>query len=74
MKLGRITATALFAFTMAMPGITGADVGNVKPQTPPPAIQQTAFAPQSLTTLAWYRRPWACGNPHFRHHHWWLCH
>jgi hypothetical protein len=72
MKLGRITTAALFALTMAMPGIAGADFGNVKPQTPQPAIQQTALAPQSLTTLAYYRG-WGCANPYFRRHHWWRC-
>ena len=25
------------------------------------------------TTIAYYR-PWACANPHYRHHHWWRCH
>ena len=74
MKLWTITAAALFALMMAMPGAARADIGNVHPQTPQPAFQQTALAPQPVT-LAWYRgRPWACANRHFRRHHWWLCH
>jgi hypothetical protein len=73
MKLWTTAAAAIFALMMAMPGASRADVGNVHPQTPQPAFQQTALAPQPLETLAYYHRPWACSNPHFRRHHWWLC-
>ena len=73
MKLWTTAAAATFALMMAMPGAARADVGNVHPQTPQPVFQQTALVPQPVT-LAYYRRPWACANPHFRRHHWWLCH
>ena len=73
MKLWTTMAAALFALMMAMPGAARADIGNVHPQSLQPAIQQTALAPASFTTLAYYHRPWACGNRYFRRHHWWLC-
>lgn len=72
MKLWTTTAAALFALMMAMPSAARADVGNVHPQTLQPAIEQTALAPQPVT-LAYYHRPWACGNRYFRRHHYWLC-
>ncbi len=72
MKLWTIAAAALFALMMAMPGAARADVGNVHPQTLQPAIEQTALVPQPVT-LAYYHRPYACGNRYFRRHHWWLC-
>lgn len=73
MKLWTTMAAAIFAVMMAMPSVVAADIGNVHPQTPQPAVTQTALAPQPLTTLAYYHRPWACGNRYFRRHHWWLC-
>jgi len=73
MKLWTTTAAALFALMMAMPGAARADIGNVQPQTLQPAIQQTALAVQPFATLAYYHRPWACGDRYFRHRHWWLC-
>lgn len=73
MKLWTTTAAAIFALMMAMPAAARADIGNVQPQALQPAIQQTALAPQPFATLAYYHRPWACGNRFFRHHHPWLC-
>ena len=66
MKLGTTVVAALFALLMMATSGTARADENWYPQNWQPAVMQpVAF---------YHHRPWACANPHFRHHHWWLCH
>ncbi len=74
MKLYTTTIAALFGLLMmAMPSVAGADVGAWRPQNFQPVAIQETVVPAPFTTLAYYNRPWACADRHYRHHHPWLC-
>jgi hypothetical protein len=60
-------------FMMALPGIASADAGYWQPQNIQAAVFQETAAPQPHLTLAYYHRPWACRNRHYRYHHPNLC-
>lgn len=74
MKLYTTTIAALFGLLMmAMPSVASAEFVRVYPRTVHPVVVREVVVPAPFTTVEYYR-PWACANPHYRHHHWWRCH
>jgi len=70
MKVYTTIVAAMFGLLMmAMPNVASAAVFVRHVQ--PVMVQEVAPAP--FTTIEYFR-PWACANPHYRHHHWWRCH
>ncbi len=65
-----VTAAMLGLLMMAMPTVASAEI-LVRPVRP--VVVHEVVAPAPFTTIEYYR-PWACANPHYRHHHWWRCH
>ena len=73
MKRLMTSALALFGLVMvAMPSVASAEIVRVYPRNVRPMVVQEVVAPAPFTTVEYYR-PWACGNPWFRHHHRWMC-
>ena len=73
MKRLTTSILALFGLLMvAMPSVASAEVVRVYPRSVQPMVVQEVVAPAPFTTVEYYR-PWACANPHYRHHHWWKC-
>jgi hypothetical protein len=73
MKRLMTSALALFGLLMvAMPSVASAEIVRVYPPNVQPMVVQELAAPAPFTTVEYYR-PWACGNPWFRHHHRWMC-
>ncbi len=73
MKIYTSIVAAIFGILMmAMPTVASARVVRWYPQPVHPVVVQQVVAPSPFTPVEYYR-PWACSNPHFRHHHWWRC-
>jgi hypothetical protein len=64
---------AMFGFfMMALPSIAGANITPAQSANVQPAVLETSTA-QPHETLAYWYRPLACSNRHFRHHHRYEC-
>jgi hypothetical protein len=70
MKIHTTIIAATFGLLMmAIPNLASAAV-VVRPVHP--VVVQEVVPAAPFTTIEYYR-PWACGNPYFRRHHWWRC-
>ena len=73
MKIYTTMIAAMFGILMmAMPSLASAEVVRLYPRPVHPVVVPQVVAPAGFTTVEYYR-PWACANPHYRHHHWWRC-
>jgi hypothetical protein len=69
----KLIAASFGLLMMALPSIASANIGFSQPANLQPAVLEQTAAPQPHMTLAYYYRPWACSNRHFRHHHPYEC-
>jgi hypothetical protein len=69
----KFIAASFGLLMMALPSIASANIGLPHPADIQPAVLQETAAPQPHVTLAYWYRPWACSNRHFRHHHPYEC-
>ena len=74
MKIYTTIVGAMFGLLMvAMPNLASGEVVRWYPHPMHPVVVRQVVAPAPFTTVEYFR-PWACANPHYRHHHWWRCH
>ena len=74
MKIYTTIVGAMFGLLMvAMPSLASGEVVRWYPRPMHPVVVRQVVAPAPFTTVEYFR-PWACANPHYRHHHWWRCH
>ncbi|MGA2411305.1 MAG: hypothetical protein ABSG46_13070 [Candidatus Binataceae bacterium] len=69
----KFIAASFGLLMMALPSIASADVGFWHPADVQSAVLQETATSQPRPSLAYYHRPWACSNRHYRHHHQYMC-
>jgi hypothetical protein len=69
----KFIAASFGLLMMALPSIASANIGFSQPANVQPAVVEQTTVPQPHLTLAYWHRPWACSNRHFRHHHPYEC-
>ena len=69
----KILAASFGLLMMALASIASANIRFAQPANVQPAVLEQTVAPQPHLTLAYWHRPWACSNRHFRYNHQYEC-